>query len=91
MTIGLHNSFIWYLVFDFDRLYLEEHLGSTINFTPVDQASIVDNCSSVGMQEAEDSVSSSNSAYLTCAATSFDSTNLEEHLAKLTFIDVGEM
>lgn len=70
---------------------VEEHLGSTINFAPVDETSVVDDCSSADKQEAEDSVSSPNPAYLTCAATSFDSTNLEEQLAKLTFIDVGEM
>ncbi|XP_042205539.1 ornithine decarboxylase 1-like [Homarus americanus] len=71
-------------------LYLEEHLGSTVNFNSVGGASFLGGCSGTNLPVAEDSVSSTNSAYCSCAAT-FDNINLEEQLAQLTVIDVGEM
>lgn len=68
----------------FDRLYLEDHLGASVNLTGAFG-------SGADKKETEDLVSVSSASYLTCAATSVDNSNLEDQLAQLTFIDVGEM
>ncbi|XP_045604602.1 ornithine decarboxylase [Procambarus clarkii] len=71
-------------------LYLEEHMGRSSRFTSVDETCILGNCSSTSLREAENNVSITSTVYFTCAAN-LDNTLLEEQLAQLAIINVGEM
>lgn len=72
------------------RLYLEEHLGSTVPITSFGAQNEA-GCASRDLHEVEGSAALSATPHYTCAANTKDPVTLEDHMAQLTFIDVGEM
>lgn len=84
-----------------DRLYLEEFMGSVINFKQIDGACVMMGSSENDQQQQQQreegnsgppsSLGTPGSARWPCSVTTHDSGSLDEQLAHLTVIDVGEM
>ncbi|XP_047497390.1 ornithine decarboxylase-like [Penaeus chinensis] len=76
-------------------LYLEEFMGSVVNFKQIDGACVMmgsaENDQQSQQREEGGSGSSSLATRWPCSVTTHDSGNLDEQLAHLTVIDVGEM
>lgn len=73
-------------------LYLEEHLGNSVPINSVG-AQNEEGCLSQDCHEVDGSAALTVAAatHYTCAANTLDPVTLENHLAQLTFIDIGEM
>lgn len=84
----LSNYLLIYLSF-LTRLYLEEHLGNTVPITSFGAQSGA-GCAAQDLHE-EGSAALSAAPHYTCAANSMEPVTLEDHMAQLTCIDVGEM
>lgn len=73
------------------RLYLEEHLGNSVPFTSSGAQSEL-SCASQELHDVVDgSAPLTVAPRYTCAANTMDPVTLEDHMAQLTFIGVGEM
>lgn len=70
-------------------LYLEEYMGSDINFKQVDGASVM--IGGAGNDHHRPEAPAKPPACWPCSVTTHDSSNIEDQLAHMTVIDVGEM
>lgn len=69
---------------------MEEHLGNTAPIASFGAESEA-GCTPQDLHEAEGSPALGGAPLYTCAANTMDPVTLEDHMAQLTCIDVGEM
>lgn len=69
---------------------MEEHLGKTLATAPFGTQNEA-GCASQDLHEVDGSVALNTAPHYTCAANTMDPVTLEDHMAQLAFIGVGEM